>query len=576
MKILKESKVEIDAFIDKFGEDTYNLFLKSKDRLKNNNLSTDISWHTKHTSVEEMQNMLANLQQKMGNEDKSKVDFSKEQIPGDYDYLGEFGGYKVYHPKDAESSMALGVNTGWCTTGRYGHYGDPNFQPSLRDAESHWDDYTAAGAQFYYFLNPKTMYGEWAVAVTDDDMEDSRFQEYIDEQLPYFTDRDVIYSTNCQIFNARDELDYSFLDEMQGPVSDMVFVDNYPIKRLYAKDVEWVDIPTLDDADRITDEVALYTIFSSGMFWTKTPYELPESLKKAYDRDGRSKDYKDAEDNLLVYTAGASAYPKRIDTFEDVNPLIKIEDSIKLNSWDMVVMELDSPDNARGDYYLFPIGNNEFITTSDVWESKFNESPDGWKIDHEEYPDITNKFEGSELQASLEEFARMNGFKIRSSSKTESLGEKLKMTLKRNIEERKERLNRLNESIRNLPELNNDKADIQIDAVTGDAIKSSEERDQKVKDAFKDKRKEAIDFIKAQDKATEAAEEDRAEKRLFLDEDLFEDDGNKLTEDVQLTEDVESDGDKIKNNLDAIERLLPDNKEIKDKLDDIRKILDLK
>ena len=114
MKILKESKVEIDAFIDKFGEDTYNLFLKSKDRLKNNNLSTDISWHTKHTSVEEMQNMLANLQQKMGNEDKSKVDFSKEQIPGDYDYLGEFGGYKVYHPKDAESSMALGVNTGWC------------------------------------------------------------------------------------------------------------------------------------------------------------------------------------------------------------------------------------------------------------------------------------------------------------------------------------------------------------------------------------------------------------------------------------------------------------------------------
>ena len=55
MKIqLIESKQDKQNFIDKFGQDTYDLFIKSKDRLKNNRLSTDIVWHTKHTSPEEM------------------------------------------------------------------------------------------------------------------------------------------------------------------------------------------------------------------------------------------------------------------------------------------------------------------------------------------------------------------------------------------------------------------------------------------------------------------------------------------------------------------------------------------
>ena len=81
--LILESKADIDNFIDKFGEDTYDLFIKSKDRLKNNKLSTDLTWHTKNTTPEEMDNMLASLQQKVGgNKDLSQTDFSQKQIPG--------------------------------------------------------------------------------------------------------------------------------------------------------------------------------------------------------------------------------------------------------------------------------------------------------------------------------------------------------------------------------------------------------------------------------------------------------------------------------------------------------------
>ena len=164
--VLDEAKADIDAFINKFGKDTYDLFIKSKDRLKNNKLSTDITYHTKNTTPEEMTNMLQSLQQKVsGNIDKSQVDFSKKQIPGKYKYWGKFGKYEVYEPLDAKSSMALGVNTGWCTTGRFGHAEEPNFKPSLKDAREHWNDYENDGHRLVYLLDSKTMYGEIAIDI---------------------------------------------------------------------------------------------------------------------------------------------------------------------------------------------------------------------------------------------------------------------------------------------------------------------------------------------------------------------------------------------------------------------------
>ena len=187
---LKESKEDIEKFVNKFGQETYNWFVKSKDRLKNNKISTDILYHVKNTSVEDMQNILHNLQSKV----KSK-DFTK--IQGEYNYLGEFGGYKVYQPLDALASMNLGVGSGWCTTGRYGHYRDVNFKPSLKDAEKHWNEYASRGIEFYYLLDAKTMLAEYAIAVYPKTLN-------VDEVTPDY----YIEQTNFEIYNAWDDLDY--------------------------------------------------------------------------------------------------------------------------------------------------------------------------------------------------------------------------------------------------------------------------------------------------------------------------------------------------------------------------------
>lgn len=195
---LNESKEDIEKFINKFGEDTYKWFLKSKDRLKNNKISTDILYHVKNTSVEDMQNILHNLQSKVKSDDLTK-------IQGKYKYLGEKDGYKVYQPLDALASMNLGVGSGWCITGRYSHCGDTNFKPSLKDAEMHWSDYTSERIKFYYLLDAKTMLAKYAVAVYPKTLSVNKFIEnyYIEE-------------TNFEIYNAKDDVDYSAYFELKN------------------------------------------------------------------------------------------------------------------------------------------------------------------------------------------------------------------------------------------------------------------------------------------------------------------------------------------------------------------------
>ena len=76
--------------------------------------------------------MLFNLSNKLT---VSKDDSTK--IEGKYRDLGVQGNYHIYEPLDALASMNLGVGSGWCTTGRYEHYGEKNFKPSLKDAKEH-------------------------------------------------------------------------------------------------------------------------------------------------------------------------------------------------------------------------------------------------------------------------------------------------------------------------------------------------------------------------------------------------------------------------------------------------------
>jgi len=214
---LNEAKADIDAFKDKFGEDTYDNFIKAKDRLKNNNISVDITYHTKNTSPQEMDEII----QSVYNRDKDKQKLRKlqgkdKEIRGKYRDFGIHDGYHVFQPLDYISSMDLGVNTGWCTTGRYGHAGKPDFTPSENDAKSHFEDYTSKGVELLYFLNPKTMYGEYAMAI---------FPYVVDVQM-YSKDKTrYVNTSNYIIYNSKDEEDFSNYEELENIAYECGFED---------------------------------------------------------------------------------------------------------------------------------------------------------------------------------------------------------------------------------------------------------------------------------------------------------------------------------------------------------------
>ena len=101
------------------------------------------------------------------------------------------------------------------------------------------------------------------------------------------------------------------------------------------------------------------------------------------------------------------------------------------------------------------------------------------------------------------------------------------MTLEEFRKSRQERLQNLKEGIMDsMPYPDGKTAHIEVDAVLGQAMIDSKERENKVKEAFKDKDKEVEEFLNEQDKATGAKKEDKSINRymtkLHLDESLFE------------------------------------------------------
>ena len=218
---LTESKEDIQKFIDKFGQDTYDEFKKSSQRLKNNNMSTDIYTYINDDSMDKkkLDTILFNLKQKVSAKDN---DITK--IQGRYEYIGQGNGYKVYKPLDAVASMNLGVGTGWCTTGRYGHYGDDNFKPSLADAERHFNDYTKNGFEFYYFLDEKTMKGLYAIAYNTSD---AYYEVYNaeDEKVPKVPNMPKLKELPESLFSDFVIVD-GILKRYNGTGEDVVIPDN--------------------------------------------------------------------------------------------------------------------------------------------------------------------------------------------------------------------------------------------------------------------------------------------------------------------------------------------------------------
>lgn len=209
--LILEAKEDIQKFVDKFGEENYELFKNSNQRLKNAGLSTDILWYVKNIDKDELEDILSKLQRRLkvdmndyvGNQENNGTKQSSDSIRGKYKYLGEKNGCKVYQPLDYLSSMDLGYMTGWCTAGRYGHAGEKNFKPSSSAAKRHFNEYTRRGVSFYYFLDSKTMEGLYAVALLPEIV---RVNKIIGN---YY-----IQQADIEIYNQADELDYSIAHEL--------------------------------------------------------------------------------------------------------------------------------------------------------------------------------------------------------------------------------------------------------------------------------------------------------------------------------------------------------------------------
>ena len=204
---LHESKEDQEKFINKFGQETFDNFNKAKDRLKNKGYSTDILYYVKNTSMEDMNKLLVSLYDKKQDAQKKRIiQGTDKEIRGKYNYRGEKNGYKVYEPLDVQASMDLGVNTGWCTTGRYGHAGHPEFTPSLRDAKKHWKEYIDRGDRLFYFLDAETMYGKYAILYLPEVWNINREIGNI-----------AIKKVNFEIYNEEDDLDWKAIFSQNLP-----------------------------------------------------------------------------------------------------------------------------------------------------------------------------------------------------------------------------------------------------------------------------------------------------------------------------------------------------------------------
>ena len=137
---LTEAKADQQKFIDKFGQENFDKFVKYKQRLKNKNISTDILWHVKNTEKGDMDSIISELDNTL-----SKTQKAKEDVVNGADLIYKDDNWKVYHVHTYDAAAKLGSGTTWCITGRYGGATDRG--------EYYFNDYVRRyGLDDYYFI----------------------------------------------------------------------------------------------------------------------------------------------------------------------------------------------------------------------------------------------------------------------------------------------------------------------------------------------------------------------------------------------------------------------------------------
>lgn len=156
--LVEERQVDIDAFNKKFGDNAFSRFNKLKDRLKNNNVSVDIVYHTKNTSVDDMNKLLSDTENRVVKDTETGETKLNRKLVAENEY------YAVYDVLDWETSMNMGDGTIWCITGRYDTGGE--VKPS--QAKQYFQEYKDDGIVAYLFFIPKKPdFKKWCMIVDE-------------------------------------------------------------------------------------------------------------------------------------------------------------------------------------------------------------------------------------------------------------------------------------------------------------------------------------------------------------------------------------------------------------------------
>ena len=175
-----ESKADEQKLIDFAGEGLAKRFFALKSRLKAP--ENDLYYWLKKPK-EELSARLDDLESIKTRKEKENTAREGAELVAENDY------YKVYHITTYEASVKYGKNTQWCISGSKRWNNGEN-------GEQYFNDYTAKGVQFYFFI-PKTVENEkYAIAYMPQNIRYQIFNETDDEvdSIPYAPEVKGIYS----------------------------------------------------------------------------------------------------------------------------------------------------------------------------------------------------------------------------------------------------------------------------------------------------------------------------------------------------------------------------------------------
>lgn len=135
------------------------------------------------------------------------------------------------------------------------------FNQAKKDAKHHWNEYTSRGIEFYYLLDPKTMYGKIAVALYPK----AREVNY------KFDNGDKIISTNAELFTDDDRQDFSLIEKLPQKIKDLLDIEIQYAKHDFSNKAEVnvtsVDLLSIGETEKIPANILSY----DNWWWLRSP-----------------------------------------------------------------------------------------------------------------------------------------------------------------------------------------------------------------------------------------------------------------------------------------------------------------